>query len=79
MSRGSDSDSGSDPDRGCRRCGHDEARVGEIAVSNSGFQAIADIDARKMQVIYCTRCGYTEHYHSNADEESLADLFFTEL
>jgi predicted nucleic-acid-binding Zn-ribbon protein len=74
-----ETDGDSDAERGCRRCGNDEAAVGEIAVSNRGYEAMADLDLRNIQVIYCTDCGYTEHYHSDAGADALADLFFTDL
>jgi predicted nucleic-acid-binding Zn-ribbon protein len=68
----------SDPDRGCPKCGHDEAGVNEIAVSSRGMFAYLDVEDRNLQMIYCTDCGYTEHYqsHSQQDKERLADLFF---
>ena len=73
------SETDDETDRGCRRCGHDEAAVDKIFASSGGVQAMADVDGRPFRIIYCTRCGYTEHYTTNADKDTLADLFFTEL
>ena len=59
---------------GCPKCGHDEADVGEIATTGTGFSKLFDIQNNRFAAVSCTNCGYTEFYRQS-DDEIVLDLF----
>ncbi len=68
----------SDADRCCPKCGHEEARVGEVGMTSreDGYLRRDPINDLRYKRIECLGCGYTEFYREDLDSEQLADYFF---
>ena len=60
--------------RGCIKCGHDEAEIGEIATSGTGLSKLFDIQHNHFKVVSCKNCGYSELYRTKSGLNVL-DIF----
>jgi predicted nucleic-acid-binding Zn-ribbon protein len=66
-----------DDERGCPKCGCQEADVGSVSMTGGGLSKMFDIQTNKFQVVPCTDCGYTEFYRADRSGASdVADVFF---
>lgn len=64
-------------EKGCVKCGCEEAKTKEIATTGTGLSKMFDIQHNRFTVVYCTNCGYSEFYNMNASGVSnVIDLFF---
>lgn len=64
-------------EKGCIKCGHQEAKTKEIATTGTGLSRMFDIQHNKFIVVYCTNCGYSEFYNSETSKASnVLDFFF---
>ncbi|QBS38656.1 hypothetical protein E1B22_11385 [Thermaerobacter sp. FW80] len=50
----------------CSKCGHDGARVKEVAMTGAGLSKIFDIQHNHYLFVSCQNCGYTEVYDPRA-------------
>lgn len=46
----------------CSKCGHQEARVKELAMTGAGLSKLFDIQHNHYIFASCLNCGYTEVY-----------------
>lgn len=61
-------------ERGCPKCGHEEADVDKVATTGQGPTALFDLQNRQFYAVSCANCGYTEFYRSG-DGNVVIDLF----
>jgi len=59
---------------GCPKCGHEDARVDQVATTGTGLTRLMDLQSRQFSAVSCTNCGYTELYR-NGDADVIVDLF----
>ena len=65
-----------DGDRGCPKCGHTEADVGEISTTGGGLSKMFDIQTNSVRVVSCASCGYSELYRDTGSRGSdIVDVF----
>jgi len=57
---------------GCRKCGHADVDVQDVAASSDGFARLLDVQTRRFRAVSCTRCGYTEFYRGRRPNEAAA-------
>jgi hypothetical protein len=70
-------DRASEHERGCPKCGHDDASVGSISTTGSGLSKMFDIQSNTFRTVTCTNCGFTELYaDTGSDASDLLDVFF---
>ena len=66
----------SEHDRGCPKCGHDDATVGSISTNGGGLSKMFDIQTNNFRTVTCTNCGYTELYADTGSAGSdIVDVF----
>lgn len=53
-------------ERGCPKCGHDEAETDTISTTGSGFSKLFDIQNRRFLVVSCENCSYSELYRGQS-------------
>ena len=46
----------------CSKCGNDQARVKELAMTGTGLSKLFDIQHNHYLFVSCLHCGYTEVY-----------------
>ncbi len=61
--------------RGCKKCGHTEAEITEIATTGTGLSKLFDIQHNHFKAVSCSNCGYTELYRTKSGLNVL-DFFF---
>jgi hypothetical protein len=61
-------------ERGCPKCGHEEAEVDEVATTGAGLTRVLDLQNRRFHAVSCTNCGYTEFYRGD-DADVILDFF----
>lgn len=44
----------------CAKCGHDQARIKEVAMTGTGLSKIFDIQHNHYLFVSCLNCGHTE-------------------
>jgi predicted nucleic-acid-binding Zn-ribbon protein len=59
---------------GCRKCGHGDVGVEDIATTGDGAARLFGADNRRFRAVSCARCGYTEFYNGRSSREAV-DLF----
>jgi predicted nucleic-acid-binding Zn-ribbon protein len=59
---------------GCRKCGHEDVTVEDVAATGDGAARLLDVENRRFRAVACARCGYTEFYSGRSSREAV-DLF----
>ncbi len=63
--------------RGCIKCNHSEVETKGLAITGDDFDRILNIQSNQFTAISCKKCGYTEFYKTDDNENmDLLDLFF---
>ena len=62
---------------GCVKCGSQDARTKEVAMTGTGLSKMFDIQNNQFTVVSCGNCGYSEFYNKQASAGSnIIVLFF---
>lgn len=64
-------------EKGCIKCGSDDAAKKDVAMTGTGLSKMFDVQHNQFTVVYCKKCGYSEFYNKNSSMGSnVLDLFF---
>ncbi|MFD0618558.1 zinc ribbon domain-containing protein [Paenibacillus sp. GCM10027629] len=64
-------------DKGCIKCGSNDAGTKEVAMTGTGLSKMFDIQKNEFVVVFCNNCGYSEFYNRESSVGSnILDLFF---
>lgn len=64
-------------EKGCMKCGSQDAATESVAMSGTGLSKIFDIQHNQFIVAYCRSCGYSEFYkRTSSTAGNVIDFFF---
>jgi len=52
--------------RGCMKCGSNDAATKGVAMTGTGFSKVFDVQNNQFTIVYCKNCGYTEFYKTDS-------------
>ncbi|MEQ6377924.1 zinc ribbon domain-containing protein [Bacillaceae bacterium S4-13-58] len=66
-----------DENKGCIKCGSQDAGQKEVAMTGTGLSKMFDIQNNRFTVVYCKNCGYSEFYNQDSSiGGNVLDFFF---
>lgn len=64
-------------ERGCIKCGSNDAAKKEVAMTGTGLSKMFDVQHNQFVVVYCKSCGYSEFYNKKSSTAgNVFDFFF---